>query len=304
MRWQSKCFIDACKGVVPFKDRLRSLKYRVAPFTPDAGKDAYTIEQGLAQVDWIRSLIPIEGASLLEIGSGWQPIVPVLFSLAGAARVYLTDVNRLCVPASFHAALGSVRKHKRTILDRLGISETSFGRALACDAAMPLEEAFERLRFEYLAPCDCRSLPLRDGSVDAVSSRAVLEHIPAPVIEAIFAESYRLLKQGGAVCHVIDNSDHWQHRDKSISKVNFLKFSDPIFRWTCLNSLNYQNRLRHPEYIGMLRDAGFAVIRERRQIDPEAVRALQTLRLAARFRQFTPEDLASVSSSILAQKAS
>ncbi len=302
MRWQAKCLLDSCKGVVPFRDNLRVLKYRVAPFTPDDGKDASTIEEGLTQVEWIRSLMPLEGSSILEIGSGWQPLIPALFSLAGAGRVYLTDVNRLCVPASFQAAMVSLRKHRRTILDRLGISEQYFGRTVELEPGAPLEAAFERLGFEYLAPCDCRSLPLRGGSVDAVVSRAVLEHIPAPVIEAIFAESHRVLKPGGVACHLIDTSDHWEHQDKSISKVNFLKFPDAFFRLTCLNSLNYQNRLRHCEYINMFRNARFSVLRGDRQVDPEAVRALGSLRLAMRFQAFAADDLASVRSSILARK--
>jgi SAM-dependent methyltransferase len=303
MRWQSKCLIDTCKAVIPFRDHLRVLKYRVLPFTADEAKDAWTIEQGLTQVEWIRSLIPIENATVLEIGSGWQAIIPVLFSLSGAARVYLTDVNRLCVPGSFQAALESVRKHKRNILSRLEISGRTFDEALAWNPATPLEEGFARLRLIYLAPCDCRSLPLQDGSLDAVISRAVLEHIPPAVIATILAESYRLLRHRGAACHIIDNSDHWQHQDKNISKINFLKFSDSRFHWTCLNSLNYQNRLRHPEYIAMLRRAGFKVIREDRQVDAGALKALEVLALAPRFREFTPEDLAAVSSSVLAQKA-
>ncbi len=303
MRWQSKCLLDTCKGVVPFRDQLRVLKYRVVPFTPDAGKDAWTIEQGLTQVEWIGSGIRLEGASVLEIGSGWQPIIPMLFSLAGVGKVYLTDVNRLCVPASFQAALVSIRQHKPAILERLRLSGRKFDQAVAWDPGTRLEEGFKRLRFEYLAPCDCRSLPLPDGSVDAITSRAVLEHIPAPVINGIFAESYRLLKNGGITCHMIDNSDHWQHQDKTISKVNFLKFTDLFFRWTYLNSLNYQNRLRHPEYLTMLRDRGFAIVRDQRQIDPEALIALEKLQVAPRFQAFPPEDLAAIASSVLARKA-
>jgi SAM-dependent methyltransferase len=303
MRWQRKCLIDTCKGIVPCRDQLRALKYRLISYTPDASKDAWTIEQGLRQVALIRSVLSLESASVLEIGSGWQPMIPALFSLAGASRVHLTDLNRLCVPGSFHAAICSLRSHKRLIVDRLAISEKSFDEALAWDPSSGLEEGFRRLRLRYLAPCDCRRLPLPPESVDAVTSRAVLEHIPPPTVDSIFVESFRLLKPGGAACHMIDNSDHWQHHDKAISRINFLKFSDLTFRWTYLNSLNYQNRLRHTEYIRMIQTAGFAVLRDEREIDPEAMELLRGFPLAERFRSFATDDLATVASSVLVQKS-
>ena len=60
--------------------------------------------------------------------------------------------------------------------------------------------------------------------------------------------------------HVIDNSDHWPQRNTHISKVNFLKYP----------ALNYQNGLRHSEYLDMLNEAGFDTVREERVIDQSA----------------------------------
>ena len=75
-------------------------------------------------------------------------------------------------------------------------------------------------------------------------------------------------------CHLVDHSDHWEHNDKSLSRVNFLKYSDSFFRWTYIfNSLNYQNRLRHPEYIEMLHKAGFRLVREEHSVDEASLRA-------------------------------
>jgi SAM-dependent methyltransferase len=303
MRWQCKCVIDGCKGVVPFQEQLREIKGRLIPYKPDPPMvDRWTITQGLLQVEWVRAACRLESATVLEIGSGWQPMIPILFSLAGAGCIYLTDLNRLCRPASFQAALASLRAQKELILDRLGISGEKVDAALLRDPGNDLEETLQRFRMKYLAPCDCRHLELPDGSVDVVSSRAVLEHIPPAVIEEIFGESFRLLKPGGVACHFVDNSDHWEHRDKRISRVNFLKFSDDTFRWTCLNSHNYQNRLRHPEYTELLEKMGFALEREEREIDSRAVSVLATLPVAERFRRFTAEELAAISSYLLARK--
>ena len=75
---------------------------------------------------------------------------------------------------------------------------------------------------------------LPDASLDVVTSRAVLEHVPPDVIQDIFNESFRLLNANGLACHIIDNSDHWQHGDLRLSRVNFLRFSDFTFRLTCM----------------------------------------------------------------------
>jgi SAM-dependent methyltransferase len=302
MRWQLKCFVDSCKGVIPFKDGLREIKYLLVPYVPDPSNNDWTIQQGLMQIEALRAVRPLENAVVMEVGSGWQPLIPALYSLAGAGRVYLTDLRRLCQTASFETALASLRLYRDRILKSLGIGEKAFDDAVAWKPSDGLAEGFKRLRLEYLAPCDCRHLDLAAGSLDVVTSRAVLEHIPPDVIQGIFTESFRLLKPGGLACHIVDNSDHWQHSDNSISRVNFLKFPDSVFRWTYLNGLNYQNRLRHSEYLEMLTKSGFTMLREERDVDQPSVAALQTLPLADRFRRFTVEDLATMNSFLLARK--
>lgn len=302
MRWQRKCFIDSCKGIVPFQDQLRRIKYRFFPYPADPWNNACTIEQGLMQIESLRSVCSLEDASVLEIGSGWQPLIPALYSLAGAECVYLTDLRRLCQPASFQTALVSLRSHKRKIVDSLHVDERAFDDAVAWEPSTGLPEGFRRLRLRYLAPCDCQRLDLPAASIDVVTSRAVLEHIPPDVVQSIFNESFRLLKPHGLACHIVDNSDHWQHTDNSISRVNFLRFSDSVFRWTYLNGLNYQNRLRHSEYVEMLLKSGFTILRANCDVDAQSLSALNTLRVADRFRRFTNEDLATTTSFLLARK--
>lgn len=237
----------------------------------------------------------------MEIGTGWQPMIPILLSLAGAQCVYLTDLNRLCRADTFDATLHSLRSQKRAILNQLPISEEEFDRAVRPGRG-DMDRRFRDLRLVYLAPCDCRRLKLAAESIDIVTSRAVLEHIPPQIIRDIFLEAGRVLKRDGVMCHFVDNSDHWEHNDKSISPVNFLKFSDAVFRWTTVNGLNYQNRLRHSQYIDMLRETGFQVVRETGDVDAGALAALRTLAIAPRFRAFTAEDLATTKSYLLASR--
>lgn len=302
MRWQVKCTIDNAKALLPFQTQLRRLKDRFVPYRPNLDDDARTIEQGVRQAQWVDGALPLEGAVVLEVGSGWQPMIPVLYSLSGAARVFLTDLNVLLRADTFRAALSALRTQRQLILDSLKVDSRRLDHLLRDDPAVPLRERLEELRLAYLAPCDCRKLSLAGESVDVVTSRACLEHIPPDVLQDIFHESYRLLKRGGVACHWIDPSDHWEHQDKSLSRVNFLKYSDAVFRLTSINPINYQNRLRHPEYVEMLRTAGFRLIREERQVDEPSLRCLTSMRIAKRFHRFSAEDLATIDSLLLAIK--
>jgi SAM-dependent methyltransferase len=299
MRWQTKCVIDSAKALLPFQAQLRRIKDTIAPYQPSPQIDVHTIAQGLVQIDWVGRALPLQGAQVLEIGSGWQPIIPLLFSLAGAGRVLMTDQNVLLRADTFSAALTSLRAQEAQIAAALMLDPQSVQHALRDDPGVPLRDRLSELRLVYMAPCDCSNLKLEAGTVDVITSRACLEHVPPEVIEAIFAESYRLLRPGGVACHLIDHSDHWEHRDKRLTPVNFLKYSDNFFRWTYINPLNYQNRLRHSQYLDMLQAAGMRLLREQHEIDERSRRVLEDMPIAARFRKFALEDLATVESMFL-----
>lgn len=302
MRWQVKCVIDNAKALLPFHAQLRQLKGRFLPYRRNVNDENRTIEQGIRQVQWVNGERLVKGAAVLEIGSGWQPLIPTLYSLAGASRVFLTDLNVLLRPDTFRAALDALRKRRQLILDELKVDPEILDHTLRDDMGISLEHRLEELRLVYLAPCDCRRLSLPSESVDVVTSRACLEHIPPDVLQDIFRESCRLLTRGGVACHWVDPSDHWEHQDKRLSRVNFLKYSDALFRLTSINTLNYQNRLRHPEYVDMLRKTGFRLLREEREVDEASLRSLSQMRIAKRFRSFSNEDLATVDSLFLAIK--
>lgn len=302
MKWYWKCVIDSVKAVLPFQRQLRGIKYKLKPYQGDVANERLTIGQGLDQVQWVRQVRSWEGAAVLEVGTGWQPLIPIVFSLAGAARVYLTDQNRLLTTSSFASTIGAIRREKKWIGETLGLDPATIDQALDWNPAQGLEAGLKKLRLEYLAPCDCRSLELPAASLDIFTSRAVLEHVPPAVIQDIFLESHRLLRPGGLNCHIVDNSDHWEFRDRSILRINFLRYSEAFFRWTTLNSLNYQNRLRHSQYLEMLTKAGFHIRREERSIDQPSLRALPDFPLDPAFRRFTPEDLATMTTFTLAAK--
>lgn len=236
----------------------------------------------------------------MEIGPGWQPIIPLILHLAGADKVILADPYRLLTRHTFSRAMRVLRSRRSDLARAIGSTEDDVEARLSGEEPS-LESYLARFRFAYLAPCDTTRLPLPSQSVDLVVSRAVLEHVSPSLVEGLFRESMRVLRPTGMTCHLIDNSDHWSHRDKRITAVNFLKFSDAAFRLTTVNPQNYQNRLRHSDYSRMLRQAGFAIDREDRVIDPAGQAAVGHMKLDRRFRDRPAEDLACIMSMFLAK---
>jgi len=81
MRWQVKCAIDNAKALLPFQAQLRRLKDRLVPYQSNFDDDVRTVAQGVRQVQWVTAARPLNGATVLEVGSGWQPMIPILYSL-------------------------------------------------------------------------------------------------------------------------------------------------------------------------------------------------------------------------------
>jgi SAM-dependent methyltransferase len=292
--WQFLCAFDTIKAGLPFQATLRRYKDHILGYQREPNREKSTIRDGLEAISWLGGC---KGARIVEVGSGWQPLVPILLSIAGA-HVYMTDLFRLLRIDTFNAALHAIREDQELISKTLPVSPDVIDHVTR--DCSNLTERLEELRLEYLAPCDCRNLPLDSQSVDFVISRNVLEHIPPPIIEGIFLESRRVLKEDGRMWHLVDHSDHWSDRDQRISTVNFLQYPEWLFKLTCLNPQNYQNRLRHPEYVAMATSTGFVVEREQRKVDSSGLRALEHIPLTPRFKQFSPEDLATTSSTLLA----
>lgn len=100
-----------------------------------------------------------EGATVLEIGSGWFPTIPIMLALGGAMRVLMSDLNPHIDNVTFAATLRFLK----------GIMPTNS----RLNAITRLDD----LPIAYLAPFDINTIA--NGTVDFVISRTVLEHIPS-----------------------------------------------------------------------------------------------------------------------------
>jgi SAM-dependent methyltransferase len=245
----------------------------------------------------------VGGATILEIGSGWYPTLPLCFSLAGVRCCHTVDINR-------HLHEGLTFRMCKALGQRLDAitAETGLSMALVREryqrlsGTSRLENLLSEAGICYHAPADGANLSwLPEQSLDLVYSNSVLEHVPPEVIQALMREARRVLKDDGVMVHAVACNDHYAHFDRGISYVNYLQFPEREWRfWN--NRLNYQNRLRAPDFLGMAEDAGFRIIHEARAVRPGVREALSSMRIAPDFARYSSEDLASTSVDFVAMK--
>ena len=265
MRWLAKAALQRGLGLLPQGERLNYVFQRHVAHSLPAGESVF--RRKLARAEYGPGTPPGE-ATFYEFGVGWDLAIPLSYAKLGVGRQVLVDIR----PSA-----------------RVELVNDSLA-ALELDGVRSLDELQERFGIEYLAPRDARATGLPSGSVDFVSSTDVCEHVPEGDLAAIFRECHRLLRAGGAFSCRIDLQDHYAYFDRSLSPYNFLRFSD--LAWRLVNSpLHYQNRLRAPDYLRLVHDAGFELVVERPSGPSEdGVAQLRALPLAPRFRDYTTEE--------------
>ena len=202
--------------------------------------------------------------SVLELGTGLYPVIPIALYLSGASRIWTIDKVPLLRPKSVAIVL------------RLFIDYATSGRLFEivpsaredriATLAAVLEKAPETYPNEllkhfniYAINCDARDTKLRNNSVDFFISNNTLEHIRNDIISSIFAEFRRLSADFAVMSHYIDMIDHYYYFDRSIYLFNFRRYSSKLFK-LFNNDLLYQNRNVLSDYIYLQKNAGFKIL--------------------------------------------
>ncbi len=210
----------------------------------------------------------------LELGTGWYPVVPLSFYLAGAKQVSSIDLNRLMTHDSLCDCIEAFQKalkaNELSAFDEYFRSERIEQLQKIDCRSMDQESLMLILNFEYRVG-DARKLSDADGQFDLIHSNNVFEHVYPEVLKEILLEFKRVLKPEGIMSHFIDMSDHFAHLDSSITIYNFLRYSEKA--WARIdNSVQPQNRWRLSDYEQLYRELNFNITeREARPGEPEAL---------------------------------
>jgi SAM-dependent methyltransferase len=303
MRWLAKAAVQKGFGVLPQGERLNYVFQRRVLRSLPAGDGALRQKfsralQHLGAYEEHGPGVPATDATFYEFGAGWDLAIPVAYALLGVGRQVLVDIRPSARVELVNDSLASYERLRGELEGVAGRELRPLGGPIS-----QLEELEDRFGIRYLAPCDARGTGLPDKSIEFVSSTDTCEHISGAELAEIFRECFRLLRPGGAFSCRIDLQDHYAYFDHSLSKYNFLRYSDRA--WSLVNSpLHHQNRLRSPEYLQLVRDAGFELVVEKPSGPSEAgLKELESLPLAPRFRKYPPEDLGVTVLSFVAKRS-
>lgn len=237
---------------------------------------------------------PAEPFTVVELGTGWHPIVPIALYLCGAETVWTIDLtsllNRSRVVDSLQRFLEYAGTGQLGVLLPLLNNERipRLREALARPPGVGPKLMLRALSVEVMVR-DARATGLPASSVDLIVSNNTYEHIPPHVLEGIMQEFQRLASGAAVMSHFVDMSDHYTYFDQSITPYNFLKYSPARWRWFN-NSIQYQNRLRISDYREIHAASGFVVVHE--ENDRGSVEVLDQIALAKVFHAYTRDELA------------
>jgi len=233
----------------------------------------------------------VQSAKVLEVGTGWIPLNPLLLHLLGADEIHTYDHVRHLRFGSAKRSVTALECAIPSLVAALPVDEASLRRRLEpLKHASTLDELLARARIIYRAPADACQSGLGEKSVDLFYSYAVLEHVSREVVIGLTKESGRVLKPSGIAFHVIGCQDPYNGR--GVSKVDFLQYPEMAWKFFVKNRISYHNRMREKEYLGIFTSFGAEIVASQNEIDPKDVELVRHMKVDKRFSGMTPEELA------------
>ncbi len=302
MNWKMKALVQNTVAALP--DRLaQPVYYRIQKKFGDPASDIGPRYRSAARMGaWARRYHQgMDGASVLETGTGRAIDVPIACYLMGAGKIVSVDLNHYLRPELIRQSLRYLAARRDEIIQLFSDSAEPAGFAKRLEKVLTLDPSADALpeavmaliNLEYRPGSDARNLPFPDASFDYAVSLNVFEHIPESVLRAILVEEKRLLGEHGAMIHFIDPSDHFAHTDSSISEINFLRYSDRQWRRLGGNRFMYHNRLRASDYRALFAGLGLRLVHKDERLDFRCLSELrQGFPLAPRFAGYREKDIA------------
>ena len=210
-------------------------------FTESFEKKVQANQKTLERVQFILSEkgISLEGLSVLEIGSGWMPLMPYLLKeKAGVDKVYTYDLND---------------HYQNKYIDELNTHFLKKG----LDLRVPETGLHIPDFVEYYPKANVITADLPQ-KVDLIFSRFVLEHVNPKDIVAMHKRFVEKYGNNVLIFHFISPSDHRAFSNSSLSHYDFLRYSQS--EWDRIQTkFDYHNRLRLPQYLELFEEAGLNV---------------------------------------------
>jgi hypothetical protein len=265
-KWKQKAIVQKIISYLPWSHQINYFFQKYVTKGVYLSEEYFLDRLGHAR-EHIKSYQKYSGKIIpnttLEIGTGWYPIVPISFFLAGSDKIYSVDISFLTSKKRLQITLQKfIESHHngqlKTYIHYLPERFNTLTEIMTNYDQRSLDDILQKLNITYLIE-DARNLSLPENSVDLVNSNNTFEHIYPSILIPILSEFRRVVKkQDGIMSHFIDMSDHFAHLDKSINIYHFLQFSDHQWKWID-NSIQPQSRMRVYDYKNIFSDLNIPI---------------------------------------------
>lgn len=227
--------------------------------------------------------------NVLEIGSGWMPLMPYFLKYFGkCGHVFTYDINEHYNNKWLSELNGYFTKHYQ-----IDVELTQQGR-------------YKLPGFVHYFPKQNVIDAQLPQNVDLIFSRFVLEHVTPSDLQRMHETFYKTYSDQTLILHFISPSDHRAYSDSSISHYDFLKYSQA--EWDNIQTkFDYHNRLRLPQFLEIFDKTGFEVVYlEYDKVDPDSKKyeLFKKLNIHADFNQFSEDEILAGSINVLLRKKS
>ena len=253
------------------------------------------LEDCRMHLDHYRKFSPQPKASfrVVELGTGWWPVLPIGLYLCGAEEIWTYDISPLLQQDTFARVLELYLDfHRDGRLARLlpGIrpDRIALFPELVTRSAVESPAAILASLKIHAVVRDARQTDLPAKSIDLVYSNCCFEYFPLSLQAGFHAEFKRIAAKDSVISHFVGIGDQFSNFDRTVSMFNYLKFTTRQWRFLS-NPLIPQTRLRASDYRRAIEQAGFNVLVQH-NING-AKEDLAKIKLAPEFRHYSEEDL-------------
>ncbi|MFN5416450.1 MAG: hypothetical protein ACK5B9_05290 [Flavobacteriia bacterium] len=291
MRWQIKAFSQKLISFLPWSYKLNYLAQNY--FTVgDNLPDEFVFEKIKASLFHLENLKfqpnPRKiNLSILEVGTGWYPLVPLFFYLNGFENIILFDKRKLYNNNSLRKTILAIEKmYEKKILQKEFdyFDENRYFKLLKLKGVGDIEQGLINLG---IRSCFGSLSTVENLKIDFVVSNNTIQFISLSNLERLVSKLSEIIHEDGLISFSIDLTDEFSHSDKSLSKFNFLKYSK-IGWYIVTNRLNRPRRTMYSQY-KFIFEKNFAIIHE--NLTKLDVGELHKIKVNREFNAFALEEL-------------
>lgn len=204
-----------------------------------------------------------KGKSILELGTGWHPIVPIALILNGADSVVSIDLRSLIRKENLQELIQKFLNYhdSNRLVQFVKVSDQRIKLlGSLTDSKLSISDILNALNIQTQVG-DFNEMQF-NKTFDFTYSVNVLEHVQASITKDLANSFYQVSKKEAFAYHAIGVYDHFVHFDTKLSKFNYLKYSARA--WQIIdNSIQPQNRLRISYFEKLFKEKNFAILEKK-----------------------------------------